>query len=146
MLAADVIEEVHTPSDWVSPIVVVPKKEGSEVRICVDMRRANEAVRRIRYPFPNINEMLTEVSTGSKFSRLDMNLGFHQIELHPDSRSITTFVTPFGIFRYKRLMFGINAAPEIYHNIISQILSDCEGAINYMDDILVFGKDENEHQ
>ncbi|XP_044180988.1 uncharacterized protein K02A2.6-like [Acropora millepora] len=79
------------------------------------------------------------------FSKLDLNWGYHQLELHRDSRSITTFTTHCGLYRYKRLMFGINSAPEVYQHVIQQTLQGCEGVANISDDIIVHGKSTEEH-
>ena len=109
----DIIEPVEGPTPWVSPVVVVPK-QNDEIRLCVDMRKANEAIIRERYPIPTVDEVLQSLNQSTVFSKLDLKWGYHQLELHPDSRSITTFITHCGLFQYKRLMFGISSAPEIY--------------------------------
>lgn len=70
---------------------------------------------------------------------------YFQIELAPESREITTFITKKGLFRYTRLMFGISCAPEIFQKIMEQILSNCAGCVNFIDDILVFGTTKEEH-
>ena len=141
----DIIEPVvDTPTAWVSPVVIIPKSNG-DVRLCVDMRRANEAVVRERYPIPTVEEVLVDLNESTVFSKLDMQMGFHQLELDEQSRDITTFVTHKGLFRYKRLMFGISSGPEIYQNTIQQLLSACEGAVNIADDILVHGATVEEH-
>jgi hypothetical protein len=75
----------------------------------------------------------------------DLKQGYHQIEVAPESRKIATFSTHFGIFRYTRLMFVMNCAPETYHQIISQLFQDCSGVYSYLDDIVVFGKNKEEH-
>lgn len=139
----DIIEPVEGPTPWVSPVVVIPK--GSGVRICIDMRRANEAVVRERHPIPPVDEVLQDLNQSTVFSKLDLTLGFHQVELEEASRAITTFVTHVGLFRYKRLMFGVNSAPEMYQHIIRQVLQDCPGAANIADDIIVHGKGKEEH-
>ena len=144
LLEADVIEEVQGPTSWISPVVVIPKK-GGQVRICVDMRRANEAVIRERHPIPTVDEVVEELRHSKHFSRLDLKKGFHQVELDETSRPITTFVTHKGLFRYKRLMFGVSSAPEAYQRIIQQTLSGCEGTTNISDDILVHGVSKAEH-
>ncbi|XP_014668802.1 PREDICTED: uncharacterized protein K02A2.6-like [Priapulus caudatus] len=115
----DVIEKVSGPTPWVSPIVVVPKK-NNEVRICVEMRKANEAVKRTKHVMPTIDELITDLNGASVFSVLDLRSAYHQLELQPESRYITTFSTHVGLFRYKRLMFGINAASEIFQNALYQ--------------------------
>ena len=89
--------------------------------------------------------MLVDLNESTVFSKLDMQMGFHQLELDEQSRDITTFITHKGLFRYKRLMFGISSGPEIYQNTIQQLLSSCEGAVNIADDILVHGATVEEH-
>ena len=79
------------------------------------------------------------------FSKLDLKYGYHQIELDDESRDITTFVTHKGLYRYKRLMFGISAAPEKYQQVIAQVFNDCDGVQNISDDIVVYGRDKQEH-
>ena len=74
------------------------------------MRQANQAIVREKHPVPTVEETLQEVSNAKVFSKLDLNMAFHQIELHPDSRDITTFAAPNGLYRYKRLLFGVNMA------------------------------------
>jgi hypothetical protein len=140
----DIIEKVDGPTSWVSPVVVAPKPSG-DIRICVDMRMANVAVERERHPIPTVDEVLAELNGATIFSKIDLTLGYHQIELDLDSRDITTFATHMGLYRYKRLMFGINAAPEHYQRIIRNVLQDCEGVQNISDDIIIHGKTQEEH-
>ena len=74
----DIIERAKGPTSFVSPIVVVPKANGQDIRLCVDMRRANKAVKRERFPMPTIEETLSEMNGSKIFSRLDLRMGFHQ--------------------------------------------------------------------
>ena len=99
LLNLDIIEPVEGPTPWVSPVVCVPKHNSDEIRMCVDMRRANEAVIRERHPIPTVDEVLNDMNGSSVFSRLDLKWGYHQIELDPVSRVITTFITHKGLFR-----------------------------------------------
>ncbi|KAK3716285.1 hypothetical protein QZH41_004076 [Actinostola sp. cb2023] len=83
---------------------------------------------------------------GSKvFSKLDLKWGYHQLELTPDSREITTFVTHCGLFRYKRLLFGVSSASEQYQHEIQTTLAGIDGQENISDDIIVHGEDQAEH-
>ena len=141
----DIIEKVDSPSEWVSPMIVVPKPGSNDIRLVVDMRAANEAVVRERHPIPTVDEVLHKMNGATVYSKLDLKYGYHQIELDPESRAITTFVTHTGLYRYKRLIFGINAAAEKYQHIISQVLHGVEGALNISDDITVFGVTQKEH-
>ncbi|XP_063965770.1 uncharacterized protein K02A2.6-like [Lytechinus pictus] len=144
LLEKDIIEPVTGPTSWASPLVVVPKPNG-EVRVCVDMRRANQAVIRERHPIPTLDETLESLNGAAIFSKLDLKWGYHQVELDEESRDITTFVTHKGVMRYKRLIFGLSSASEIYQYAIQTALQGLEGVRNISDDIVVFGKDVEEH-
>ena len=143
LIAKDIVERVDGPTSWVSPVVVAPKSEG-EIRLCVDMRKANQAIIRERIPIPTLDEAVENLNGSAVFSKLDLRLGFHQIELDKESRDITTFATHEGLFRYKRLSFGVNSAPEKYQQI-RQVVSDIEGVLNIADDLVVHGKSIEEH-
>lgn len=109
LLAQDIIEVETGPTTWVSPLVVVGKANG-EPRVCLDLRRVNEAVMRERYPMPIVDELLARIGKGIVRSRLDIKDAFLQTELAPESRDITTFITSRGLFRFKRLPFGLVSA------------------------------------
>ncbi|XP_017467975.1 PREDICTED: uncharacterized protein LOC108360273 isoform X2 [Rhagoletis zephyria] len=143
-LAQDIIEPVLGPSSWISPIVAVFKDNG-EIRLCVDMRRANQAVLRENYPLPTFDNFMTKLRGAKLFSRLDLKWAYHQLELDESSREITTFITHKGVFRYKRLMFGINSAPEIFQRVLEELLSPCKNCLNYIDDVIIFGITEKDH-
>ena len=139
----DIIEQAEGPTPWVSQIVVVPKKTG--IRICVDMRAANQAIERERHPVPTVEDLIVDLNGSTVFSKIDLNQGYHQLELEENSRGITTFATHIGLFRYKRLTFGVNSAAEIFQKSIEEVLQGVEGARNISDDIIVFGKNQVDH-
>ena len=113
--ALGVIERVNGQTPWVSPLVVVPKpKSPGQVRVCVDMRRANTAIKRERHITPTINEIIHDLNGACVFSKLDLNQGYNQLELDVSSRYITTFSSHIGLWRYKRLSFGINSAAGVF--------------------------------
>ncbi|KAL5018211.1 hypothetical protein ScPMuIL_003933 [Solemya velum] len=142
----DIIEKVDGPTPWVSPIVVAPKpKNPEEIRICIDMRLPNEAVERERHITPTIDDILVDLNGACVFSKLDLNAGYHQVELAPESRYITTFTTHVGLRRYKRLIFGISSASEKFQAIVGDCLEGLEGVKNISDDIIVFAKDQKSH-
>ena len=99
------------------------------------MRCVSEAIQRKKIPIPTVDEVLQELNEGTLFPKLDMNMGFHQIELKEG----------YSLFRYKRMSFGINNAPEQYQNIFRQTTAGCPGATNIEDDIVVHGKTTQEH-
>ncbi|XP_052806251.1 uncharacterized protein K02A2.6-like [Mya arenaria] len=145
MLKNDIIEEIRNESTpWVSPIVTPPKKNG-DVRICVDMRLANKAIERERHPMPTIDELIHDLNGSKVFSKMDLKSGYNQLVLKEESRPITTFSTHIGLFRYKRLNFGTNSASEVFQKTISSIIAGIPGAKNISDDIIVYGKNQTEH-
>ena len=158
------------PTPWVSNLVVVPKekevrKPGScktrasrpvkngqaeqeyelAVRLTVDNRALNKAIRRTRFPGRSIDDLAYEVNGATIFSTLDFRKAFHQMELAEESRNLTAVTTHLGLFRYKRLHMGISCASEIFSEHIRKLLADIPGQINMTDDILVFGKTREEH-
>ena len=144
LVELDIIEKVSGPSSWVSPVVVVPKPSG-DICLCVDMRQANTAVKRGRLPIPTTDEVLQDLNQSKFFSKLDLTSAYHQIELSPESRDITTFGTHKGLYRYKRLMFSISCAPEMYQKVLHQVLQECDGAHNILDDVIVHAPTQEEH-
>ena len=140
-----IVETTTGPTPWVSPIVCVPKPKTGKVRVCVDMRNANKAIRRERHCMPSIEELIVELSGAKVFSKLDLNQGYNQLELDEESRYITTFATHLGLRRYTRLFFGINSAAEVFNETIKKTLCGLNGTINISDDILIFGRDQTEH-
>ncbi|CAB3992735.1 Hypothetical predicted protein [Paramuricea clavata] len=121
----DIVEKVaNQPTPWISPIVVTPKKDG-------DMREANQAIERETHTMPTLQDFKAEVNGTKFFSKIDLKQAYHQLELHPDSRFITTFSTHAyeGLFQYKRLNYGTNSAAEIFQNVLQQNLSDIRGVI-----------------
>ena len=142
----DVIEKVEGPTSWVSPVVITPRRTANENRLNVDMREANKAIPRIHIIMPTLEDITHELNGATVFSHLDMNHGYHQLELQEKSRDINTFSTHVGLYRYKRLNFGKRSAGEIFQDTVSrEITRDMPGCLNISDDILVYGKNQREH-
>ena len=91
----DIIKKTTGLTHWVSPVIVVPKSDG-DIRLCVDMRRANLGVKREKHPIATIEELVQEMSQSKIFSKLDVKWAYHQIKLDPDSRDITTFLKDYS--------------------------------------------------
>ncbi|XP_053691662.1 uncharacterized protein K02A2.6-like [Sabethes cyaneus] len=144
MLKRDIIEVKTGLTTWVSPLVVVGKSNG-EPRLCLDLRRVNEAVLREHHPMPSVDDYLAKLGRGRLWSKLDIKEAFLQIELAEDSRDATTFMTRRGLYRFKRLPFGLVTAPELFQKAMDETLSGCEGVFWYLDDVLVEGSDLKEH-
>ena len=139
-----VIAKVTQPTEWCSGMVVVPKA-NLRVRICVDLTKLNESVKRERHPLPAVDQTLAQLAEAKVFSKLDANSGFWQIPLAPESALLTTFITPFGRFHFRRLPFGISSAPEHFQRRMTEALSGLPGTVCLMDDILVHGTTREEH-
>jgi transposase InsO family protein len=139
-----VIREVIEPTEWCAPMVPVLKRTG-KVRICSDFKNLNKKVKREYYMLPTLEDIAPKLAGAKVFSSLDAASGYFQIALDPSSALYTTFMTPFGRFCYQRLPMGITSAPEIFQRKMSELLSGHEGCEVIMDDILVYGRNEAEH-
>ena len=144
MESLGVISKVDEPTEWCAGMVVVPKKNGT-LRICVDLKPLNESVLREIHPLPKVDETLAQLHGATVFSKLDANSGFWQIPLAEKSKLLTTFITPNGRYCFNKLPFGISSASEHFQKRMSQILAGLDGVLVLIDDILVFGKDQEEH-
>lgn len=160
MKAQDIVEDVVGPAPWISPLVVATKKkeeleeveearergkgEGG-IRACVNMTEPNKAIMREHHPMPNPETFIPKLKGAAIFSKVDLKSAFHHVMLSERSRVLTTFMTGEGLMRYKRLTFGMNAAPEIFQRVIEGILAGLDGVIAFIDDIVVFGRSQGEH-
>ncbi|KAK3742464.1 hypothetical protein QZH41_002413 [Actinostola sp. cb2023] len=139
-----IIAKVSEPTEWISSMVVVttPKK----IRICLDPLDLNKAIQRPKYQMPTLEEVLPRITNAKVFSTLDAKDGFYQIKLDEQSSRKTTFWTPFGRYRYLRMPFGLNLAPEEFERKLHEHLDDLPGIIVLRDDILVVGNGETQEQ
>ena len=139
-----VITPVEEPTEWVSQIVVAVKTSGA-LRVCIDPKPLNEALKRERYQIPVIDDLLPDLSEARVFSRVDLASAFWHLELDEESSKLTTFSTPYGRFRWLRLPFGLNVSSEIFQKRLNQELLGLEGVKCIADDILIFGANEKDH-
>ena len=94
-------------SQWASPLVLVRKPSG-ELRIYIDYRKLNEGTQVTSYPLPNITEALDHLADSSYLTTIDMVSGYHQVEVAPEDRHKTAFITPYGLFQYCRCPWNIS--------------------------------------
>ena len=128
-------------SPWASPIVLVPKKDGSQ-RFCVDYRRLNAITRKDMYPLPQIEDILTALGEAQYFSSLDLASGYWQVPLDDDAREKSAFTTHRGLFEFTRMPFGLCNAPATFQRVMQRVLADLEwrSCFVFLDDILVVSK------
>jgi transposase InsO family protein len=139
-----VIEETKH-CDWAAPIVPVTKPDGS-IRICGDYKlTVNKFARVDHYPLPKISELLSSLVGGKCFSKLDLSNAYQQVELDENSMDLTTINTQKGLYRYRRLPFGISAAPGFFQRLMENIMKGISNVCVYLDDILVSGNSLQNH-
>ena len=110
------------------------------------MHRANVTIIRECYPIATMDEVFQSLNQSIVFSKLDLKSGHHQLELHPDSYSITTFIIQCGLLQYKHLYFQqVQPQKCISMHVIQQALTDGEGVANISNGIIVHGKTTEEH-
>lgn len=139
-----VIVPVEKHTDWVAPIVVVPKSDNS-VRICCDYTQLNKCGLRAHFPIPKVEITLAKLKESKYFTKLDTNSGFYQIKLEARSQDLTTFITPFGRFKFTRFPFGISCAPEYFSAKFFKIFSGLKGVLMHIDDVLIHASTIKEH-
>lgn len=143
LVSLDIIEAVDDYTPWVSPIVVVQK--NGKIRLCVDYIKLNKGVLRSYFPINKVESSLAQISNSKYFSKLDTNSGFYQIKLTKASQPLTTFITPFGRYFFKRVPFGLTCAPEYFSILLNKILLGINGVISHIDDILIHAPTVEEH-
>ena len=143
MEKAGVVVEHTGPSDWVKSMVAVVKP--NKIRICIDPRDLNEAIRREHFPMTTIEEVVADMPQAKVFSFLDATSGYWQVKLDEESSKLCTFNTRFGRYRFTRLPFGIKSAPEVFQNCMYDLFADLEDVKVIVDDLLIWGKDDAEH-
>lgn len=132
------------PTDWVSSMLIVEKKDKS-IRICIDPRDLNTAIQREHFLVPTFDDILPRLSGKKLFSIIDMKDGFWHIELDDESSKLVTFNTPFGRYSFRRLPFGITSAPEVFQKRVYQAFGDIEGVSVIFDDIIIAADTVEQH-
>ena len=134
-------------SDWATPIVPVIKKgKSGGVRICGDFKvTINPVLRTVQYPLPRIEDIFSSLAGGEKFSKIDLSQAYLQMEVEESSRKLLTINTHKGLYQYNRLVFGVASAPAIWQRAMEQVLQDIPRTQCYLDDILITGKNDEEH-
>ncbi len=120
LLQSGVIRESNSP--FASPVVLVRKKDGG-LRICVDFRTLNARTIRDSYPLPRITETLEALKGARYFCTLDLQSGYLQVKIKDEDQEKTAMTTPFGLFEYTRMAFGLKNAPSSFQRLMERCLS-----------------------
>ncbi len=131
------IIKITEPTDWINSMVAV--KKPNKLRICLDPKELNKAVKIPKYKLPTLDDVSANLSKAKVFSVVDAKDGFLQVRLDEESSKLTTFSTPFGRYRWLRMPFGISSAPEEFQRRVLEIVEGLAGIETIADDILVFG-------
>ena len=142
LVAAGIIPRSNSP--WASPLHMVKKKDGSW-RPCGDYRRLNVATTRDQYPLPNMQDVAAKLHGCTVFSKIDLVKGYHQVPVAPGHVPKTAIITPFGLFEYVCMPFGLQNAAETFLRLMDRILGNLLYIFNYLDGIIIFSRDPEEH-
>ncbi|UYV72894.1 K02A2.6-like [Cordylochernes scorpioides] len=137
----NIIAKVDYPTDWISNLVLV--KSTKKLRICIDPRELNVALKRAEYPIPTIEEIIPNLQNAKIFTVVDTKDGFWNVKLSDESSNLTTFWTPFGRYKFLRMPFGLKTASEEYQRRLYEIFQGLEGIEIIADDILILGKGDS---
>lgn len=144
MLEKGVIRESSSP--WAAPIVLVWKKTGAW-RFCVDYRKLNHVTKRDAFPLPRVEDSLTSLTRAAWYSTLDLASGYWQVQVDEGDREKTAFTTPFGLFEWERMPFGLCNAPATFQWLMQRCLGGqlMDTTLVYLDDVIVYSPDFESH-
>ena len=139
LLEIGVLEVVEgsNAGPWCAPSFIIPKKDG-RVRFITDYRELNKHIRRKPWPMPHIMDMIQDIGSFTYVTALDLSMGYYHFRLDDKSSEMSTFVLPFGIYKYRRLPMGLNISPDIFQEKMSRLFADLPFVKIYLDDVLIF--------
>lgn len=133
-------------ANWGTTLVPVLKPNGKDVRVCANYKvTVNKYLKDVNHPLPRIEEIFNALQGGEKFTKLDILNAYNNLVLDEDTRDLLAWSTPYGIFKVNRLPYGTKPACSIFQGIIEKVLLGVKGVVNFIDDIIVTGKNEAEH-
>ena len=145
MVDAGVVEKIPY-SEWASPVVLVLKKDGG-LRLCGDYKvGVNSNLENVEYALPLVSDIFAKLNGCTLFSKLDLSAAYNQLRLEEGSRQLTTITTPYGLYRYTVLPFGIATAPAMFQQTMDKMLAGLTQTFGYLDDIIVGGGTAEQHE
>ncbi|CAG9138302.1 unnamed protein product [Plutella xylostella] len=132
-------------SPWASPLHIVKKKDGG-LRVCGDYRRLNSVTLPDRYPIPRIQDFTYQLNKSRVFSKLDLKMAYYWIPLSKEDAEKTAITTPFGLFEFNCMTFGLRNASQTFQRFMHEVLRGTEGCFCFVDDILLHSEDEEQHR
>ena len=145
MESQGVIRKVLEPTDWVSSLVVSRKNNG-KLRICLDPKDLNQAIKRCHYTTPTLEKITHKFTGATVFSTLDAKSSYWSVKVNDESSLLTAFHKPFGRYCYHRMPFAIVMSQDVFQQRMDQILERCPPkTIGLADDVAVYGHTEKEH-
>jgi hypothetical protein len=143
MLKNGIIKQSESP--WASPIVLVPKPDGSW-RMCIDFRKLNNVTKFDNYPIPRMDDILDKLGRARYITTLDCCKGYWQIKLNKESQAKSAFITPFGLFEYIRMPMGPACSAATYQRMMDKLLVGLDTfSAAYIDDIIIFSETWPDH-
>lgn len=144
LVANGVLTKVDT-AEYGTPLVPILKEDGN-ISICGDYKvTINKNLKDFNYPLPRIQDIFDKLCGGKTYSKLDLNCAYNQLELDDESKKLVSWSTHKGVFQMNRLPFGVKPASGIFQSTIEKLLLGIPGVVNFIDDIVVTGKDQEEH-
>lgn len=144
MVREGIVSPIRYPTEWVNNLQIVEKPNG-KLRICLDPKPLNKCIQREHFLIPTFDDFTSKLVGKRVFSVLDLSSGFWHMELDRDSADLTAFMTPFGRYRFNRVPFGINCAPEMFQCRMVGIFGDIPGVMIYFDDVCIAAESEAQH-
>ena len=116
---------------------MITTKKSGDIRICIDPKQLNKALKRQHYQSSTLEELLSELTKAKIFSTCDLKSGYHHLKLDEESSKLTTFINPHSRYRYLWLPFGLNVSSEIFQSRLNEALEGLQGVLFITDDILI---------
>ena len=147
LLAQNIIMEVTEATEWCASIVVTPKKNCDRIRMCVDLSHLNKHVVRERFQSSTPAQAVPDIAASEAkiFTVLDALKGYHQCPLDQESQPLTTFITPFGRFKYLRASYGISSISKHYNRCMTEAFAGLSGFRRIVDDIVIYDSNAADH-